>query len=174
MLHPLNETLFLVNKDNAPFLAGNGPAVPQRYGDGGFDLAIAALMGGASLLLLVGIALFQIDLSGAAVVLIAAAIVGVLIFAGISLRSGWRSVRRAHAYRTRARRVDGTFTALELVDEGSGDWFLKGSYQFADEAGVIHQGTFAQFRYDLAGKPLPPTGTRAVILVLDSDQHTIL
>jgi hypothetical protein len=174
MSQPTQDAPFLVDRDNASFLAGTGWAVPQRYGSGIFDLAIGGLVGGASLFLPLGIASLGINLDIVTIISIAGGIVGGVGFAAGSLRSGWRAVRSAHAYRTRAYRVDGRFTALELVEEEAGDWFLKGEYQFADETGSIHHGTFSKYRDDLLGKPLPPVGTHAVILVLSPGQHTVL
>ncbi len=174
MRDPLSDTPFLVDADNAPFLAGTGLAVPQRAGDGRINLIIGALVGGASLLLLFAISLLRVDLEGAVILVIAAAVLGALVFAAMMLRSGWRSVQSASGYRTRARQVNGHFITLELVDEGSGDWFLKGSYAFEDDSGNMRQGEFSQYRPDLVDKPLPSAGARAVVLVLDQDTYTVL
>ncbi len=175
MPHPVDHTEipFLVNPDNAQFLAGRGLAVPQRFGDGRFTLLIGAVLASAPILMLFLIGVLRINLGVAAILIIAAAL-GLTVYGVRSMLSGWRSIQLARAYRKNARHVDGVFTALELVDEGSGDWFLKGSYQFTDETGSIRQGTFAKYRYDLVGKPLPPVGTRAVLLVIDANQHAIL
>jgi hypothetical protein len=174
MLHPVTETPFLIDADNAPFLAGRGLAVPQRHGSGAFDLVIGGLVGGASLLLPVGIIILGIYLTPAAAVVAAAGVGGVLVFAAVMLRSGWRALQQARTCRTRARRVNGTITALELVDEGGGDWFLRGVYQFEDDTGHVRQGQFSQYRPDLVGKSLPPSGAAALVLYVDEHNYAIL
>jgi HAMP domain-containing protein len=174
MMHPPHDVPFLVNKENAAFLAGHGLAVSQRSGDGLVNLIIGAAVGVSSLLLLIAIAVLETDLGGAAVAVIAAASIGALVFAMMMLRLGRRSVRLANAYRSRARRMPAAITQIELADEGGGDWFLKGRYEFADDADTVHRGDFSQYRPDLAGKQLPVSTVPALVLYIDEHTYTIL
>jgi|GEM_PF-4740037 hypothetical protein len=173
-MHPRSDTPFLVNKENALFLAGNGLAVPQRFGDGLVNLIIGAVVGASLLLLGIALAVLDVDLGAVAITVIAAASVGAIVFTMMMLRSGWRSVEKANVYRTRARRVNARFTTIELVDAGGGDWFLKGSYAFEDETGNIRRGEFSQYRPDLVGKPLPAGGSPALVLYIDAHTYSIL
>jgi hypothetical protein len=168
------EKPFLVDVANAPFLSGEGLAIPQHFGDGGFNLVIGVVVGWASLLVLPIILLLRVQLDAVSLLLIAASSLGALWFAWGQLWSGWRSIQSARAYRTRARLLAATFVSVELVDEGSGDWFLRGTYEFADDDGVTRGGEFSQYRPDLVGKSLPAAGSRAAVLYIDPEHHTIL
>lgn len=165
-----SETPFLIDPDNHTYVEGRGLAVPQRPGSAQLDLTIGGLVGAAAVSLLPILLLLDVDLGIVPMLIILAGAVGALIFAAGSVRNGWRALARARAFRERAHRCEATFTHLELVDEGGGDWFLKGNYSYTRADGQLATGTFARYRPDLVTQPLPPAGTPALVLAVDDAQ----
>lgn len=164
---------FLIYPENAAYLAARRPPLPARGGDANVNLLLGAVVGVSALVVLPIIWGLQADLGAVSLVLVGA-VIAALGFAFPLLRSGWRLRQQAEIYRKQGQHLPGTLTAVELVDEGGGDYFLKGSYRFQSPDGAALTGTFTHYRRDLAGKPLPDVGTATLVLYVDLATYTIL